>query len=81
MQQLETKGITDRWIKASWEEYLAAIKNFPENQGKSYYYNGYYRLEMTPIGFEHARDHPKVHLPKRGSCTEHRGEGEATQAF
>ncbi|MCZ8287006.1 MAG: hypothetical protein O9317_00400, partial [Microcystis sp. LE19-59.1C] len=38
MQQLETKGITDRWIKASWEEYLAAINHLPENQGKSYYY-------------------------------------------
>ncbi len=62
MQQLETRGITDRWIRGSWEEYLAAIKNFPENQGKSYYYNGYYRLEMTPIGFEHARDHHVVFL-------------------
>ena len=57
MQQLETRGVTDRWIKGSWEEYLAAIKNFPENQGKSYYYNGYYRLEMTPIGNDHASDH------------------------
>jgi Uma2 family endonuclease len=62
MQQLETRGITDSWIKGSWEEYLAAINNFPENQGKSYYYNGYYRLEMTPIGFEHARDHHVVFL-------------------
>jgi hypothetical protein len=42
MQQLETRGITDSWIKGSWEEYLAAINNFPENKGKSYYYNGYY---------------------------------------
>jgi len=62
MQQLETRGITERWIKGSWEEYLEAIKNLPENQGKSYYYNGYYRLEMTPIGFEHARDHHVVFL-------------------
>ena len=50
MQQLETTISTDLWIKASWEEYLEAIKNLPENKGKSYYYNGYYRLEMTPIG-------------------------------
>jgi Uma2 family endonuclease len=57
MQQLETRGITDSWIKGTWEEYLAAINNFPENQGKSYYYNGYYRLEMTPIGNDHASDH------------------------
>ncbi|NCR22827.1 MAG: Uma2 family endonuclease [Microcystis aeruginosa L111-01] len=62
MQQLETRGITDSWIQGSWEEYLAAINNFPENKGKSYYYNGYYRLEMTPIGFEHARDHHVVFL-------------------
>jgi Uma2 family endonuclease len=57
MQQLETTISTDLWIKASWEEYLEAIKNFPENQGKSYYYNGYYRLEMTPIGNDHASDY------------------------
>ncbi|MBE9090617.1 Uma2 family endonuclease [Microcystis aeruginosa LEGE 11464] len=57
MQQLETIISTDLWIKASWEEYLEAIKNFPENKGKSYYYNGYYRLEMTPIGNDHASDH------------------------
>ncbi|MFN7217519.1 Uma2 family endonuclease, partial [Microcystis sp.] len=57
MQQLETTISTDLWIKGSWEEYLEAIKNFPENQGKSYYYNGYYRLEMTPIGNDHASDH------------------------
>ena len=57
MQQLETTISTDLWIKATWKEYLEAIKNFPENQGKSYYYNGYYRLEMTPIGNDHASDH------------------------
>jgi Uma2 family endonuclease len=57
MQQLETTISTDLWIKGSWEEYLAAINNFPENKGKSYYYNGYYRLEMTPIGNDHASDH------------------------
>ena len=57
MQQLETTISTDLWIKASWEEYLEAINNFPENQGKSYYYNGYYRLEMTLIGNDHASDH------------------------
>jgi Uma2 family endonuclease len=57
MQQLETTISTDLWIKGSWEEYLEAINNFPENKGKSYYYNGYYRLEMTPIGNDHASDH------------------------
>jgi len=57
MQQLKTTISTDLWIKASWEEYLEAIKNLPENKGKSYYYNGYYRLEMTPIGNDHASDH------------------------
>jgi Uma2 family endonuclease len=57
MQQLTTPIPTDLWIKGSWEEYLAAINNFPENTGKSYYYNGYYRLEMTPISNDHASDH------------------------
>ena len=36
MQQLETTISTDLWIKASWEEYLEAIKNFPENQQSGY---------------------------------------------
>jgi Uma2 family endonuclease len=57
MQQLETPILTDLWIKGSWGEYLEAIKNLPENTGKSYYYNGYYRLEMTPISNDHASDH------------------------
>jgi Uma2 family endonuclease len=62
MTKLKTPIPTDLWIKGSWEEYIEAIKNLPENTGKSYYYNGYYRLEMTPIGFEHARDHHVVFL-------------------
>ncbi len=51
MQQLETRGITERWIKGSWEEYLEAIKNLPENQGKSYYLNikNFYRLLFPNI--------------------------------
>lgn len=44
MQRLTTPIPTDLWIKDSWEEYLAIINNLPENTGKSYYYNGYYRL-------------------------------------
>jgi Uma2 family endonuclease len=57
MKQLETIIPTDSWIKGSWEEYLETLKNLAEIKAKSYYYNGHYRLEMTPISNDHASDH------------------------
>jgi Uma2 family endonuclease len=57
MVTTSTKSITDTWIFATWDEYLHKIENPIYHKAKSYYYNGQYRIEMTPIGNEHSQDH------------------------
>ncbi len=47
---------TDIWITANWDDYLDAIAQFNE-KGKSYFYNHQMRLEMSPVGNDHAQDH------------------------
>jgi Uma2 family endonuclease len=58
--QLETP--TDSWISATWDEYLNLIENPLYEQAKAYYYNGSMRLEMLPVGSDHAKDHAIVLL-------------------
>lgn len=57
MKQLETRILTDTWVKATWEKYLQAVNAINNEKVKGYYYNGDYRLEMPPIGNDHASDH------------------------
>ncbi|XWK87350.1 MAG: Uma2 family endonuclease [Phormidium sp.] len=48
---------TDTWVNASWSDYLQTI-NHPDYQtAKTYYYKSRYRIEMSPVTNEHARDH------------------------
>jgi Uma2 family endonuclease len=57
MSPLQTKLLSDTWVNATWEEYLQAIE-LPEcEKAKGYYYNGRMRLEMSPLGNPHSRDH------------------------
>jgi len=51
---------TDTWITATWDRYLQAIANTTPTQAKSYYYNHQMRLEMSPVGNDHASDHTIV---------------------
>lgn len=47
---------TDAWVKATWEEFMT-LAYAPEYQtGKAYYYQGKARIEMTPLGWNHAED-------------------------
>jgi Uma2 family endonuclease len=61
MNQLQTEISNNVWIATTWQEYITII-NQPqyEEKGKSYYFNGYYRLQMTPIGSDHSCDHSVV---------------------
>ncbi|HEY9908292.1 MAG TPA: Uma2 family endonuclease [Thermosynechococcaceae cyanobacterium] len=54
---LQTKIPTDTWINATWEEYLQAIDDPANASAKGYYFNGRMRLEMSPLGNPHSRDH------------------------
>lgn len=47
---------SDTWVKASWEEFLALAENPDYEKGKFYYYRGYMRSEMSPIGSSHSQD-------------------------
>ncbi|MDJ0689943.1 MAG: Uma2 family endonuclease [Xenococcaceae cyanobacterium MO_188.B32] len=55
-----TKVITDTWVSATWEEYLQNIENPIYKKAKGYYYKDEYRIEMTPIGNDHSKDHSLI---------------------
>ncbi|MEQ9371463.1 MAG: Uma2 family endonuclease [Coleofasciculus chthonoplastes F3-SA18-01] len=57
MSQLQAKLPTDTWVNATWDEYLQAISDPVYEKAKGYYYNGCMRLEMSPLGNPHSRDH------------------------
>lgn len=56
MTQLQTSVKTDTWITATWEEYLQIIEHPDFAKAKSYYYYQQMRVEMSPVGADHADD-------------------------
>ena len=57
MTQLQTKIPTDTWVTATWDEYIRAIEDPAYQKAKSYYRKHQFRIEMSPLGNPHARDH------------------------
>ncbi|MEH2184444.1 Uma2 family endonuclease [Nostoc sp.] len=57
MSELQTQLATDTWIAATWDEYIQIIENPAYEKAKGYYQNGQMRIEMPPIGNDHASDH------------------------
>jgi Uma2 family endonuclease len=51
---------TETWIDGSWEDYLTTLESIPNEKGKSYYYHQQYRIEMSPLGNNHASDHSLI---------------------
>lgn len=62
MSNLQTQLPTDIWVKATWDEYLQIIQAPQLAKAKCYYHNGHFRLEMPPIGNDHASDHTVIML-------------------
>jgi Uma2 family endonuclease len=62
MSNLQTKLPTDTWVAATWEEYIQVIENPAYEKAKGYYYNNKMRVEMLPVGNDHASDHTIVIL-------------------
>lgn len=60
MTQLQPLLPTDTWTTASWDEYIQVIANPVYEKAKGYYHNGQLRIEMTPIGSDHSREHAIV---------------------
>ena len=46
---------TDNWVKGSWDEFLALTNEAKYEKAKFYYYQGYMRVEMSPVGPRHGR--------------------------
>ena len=57
MSQVQAKLPTDTWVNATWDEYLQAISDPAYEKARGYYYNGRMRLEISPLGNPHSRDH------------------------
>ncbi len=51
---------TDTWVKATWEDYLQQIEQPGYEKAKGYYLDGWMRIEMLPVGSDHAGDHTLV---------------------
>ncbi len=57
MSELKTKIPTNTWVVATWDEYIQAIEDQVYEKAKCYYHNGQMRIEMPPVGNDHASDH------------------------
>ena len=57
MNTLATKIHSDTWIAATWDEYIQVTENPDYEKAKFYYYQGKFRIEMSPLGNDHSRDH------------------------
>ena len=45
---------TDIWLDATWDEYIKRVADPIYDQAKCYYYNQQLRIQMAPVGFDHA---------------------------
>ena len=50
----------ETWIQASWDDYLQAENNNDYDKSKSYYYQGQLRIQMSPLGNDHASDRSMI---------------------
>jgi len=57
MTETPTKIPTDTWVNVPWEEYIQIVENPEYEKAKGYYHNGRMRIEMPPVGNDHASDH------------------------
>ncbi|MDY7007751.1 MAG: hypothetical protein SWX82_28385 [Cyanobacteriota bacterium] len=62
MSNLQTKIQTDTWVTATWSKYLQVIENLDSEKAKCYYHSQKYRIEMSPLGNKHGRDHALIML-------------------
>jgi Uma2 family endonuclease len=60
MNETQTKIPTDTWVKTTWDEYIQIIENPAYEKAKGYYHDGRMRIEMPPVGNDHASDHTVV---------------------
>ena len=52
--------VTDTWVKATWSEFMTLAYDPAYEKGKAYYNRGKARIEMTPVGWNHAENNSIV---------------------
>lgn len=57
MGELQLKVPTESWVKATWDQYIQTIEHPAYEKAKGYYHDGCMRIEMSPVGNPHSRDH------------------------
>jgi Uma2 family endonuclease len=57
MGDVQTQLPTDTWVSASWDEYVRVIEEPAYAKAKGYYHDRRMRIEMSPVGNPHSRDH------------------------
>ncbi len=57
MIAVETPVVVNSWIEMDWDEFLTRSERPELARAKGYYYKGYGRFEMLPVGFNHGADH------------------------
>jgi hypothetical protein len=57
MGKSQLKLPINEWVSAFWDEYIQVISEPGYAKAKGYYYQGKLRIEMVPIGNDHASDH------------------------
>lgn len=62
MSELQTILPTETWVDCTWDEYLEAINNPAYEKAKCYYHNEQLRIEMPPVGPDHANDNGIIAL-------------------
>lgn len=69
MNELQIKLPTDTWVIATWNEYIEVISDPVLEKAKSYYDDGQLRIEMPPVGFDHASDNTIIIFAVNLFCT------------
>jgi len=54
MNMLQIKLPTDTWLQVTWDEYIQEIEKPEYEKAKCYYHNEEMRIEMSPVGSDHA---------------------------
>jgi Uma2 family endonuclease len=60
--QLFEEMLINTWAKVDWDDYITAIESPDRENTKSYYHNGYMRIENLFVGADVARCKPLIYL-------------------
>ena len=64
-----TEYLTDRWVDATWEEFVAISDDPKSEKASCYYYNHQMRIEAMGVGPDHAVDNSILHTAIILYCT------------